>query len=191
MHCVAFSELTEFQTFFVKSDHVLIMFFEQVRDLEDRRDYLLVWLLATDHWASSWALYTELRNQCSCSLSYKLRNMFPKKWGWLTLKFFSCWTKVKSSLGWEFNSGWDLPISLLEKSSHLVQEVISFSLHPNARVSSRTEKQIGSRQRLPNTQYCSNPPAFLWMEEWFLLLPLPATLGQQRERDQLLLPGLI
>lgn len=49
MHRVAFSELTEFQTFFFKSDHVLIMFFEQVTDLEARRDYLLVWLLATDH----------------------------------------------------------------------------------------------------------------------------------------------
>lgn len=48
MHCIAFSELIEFQTFFFKSDHVL-MFLEQITDLEASRDHLLVWLLITDH----------------------------------------------------------------------------------------------------------------------------------------------
>ena len=167
------------------------MFLEQVTDLEAGRDHLLVWLLITGHWASSWAHSIEPRNQCSLRLSYKLGNTVPKKWGWITVKFFLYWRKVKSSLGWEFSSGWDVPISLLEKSSHLVQEVIPFTFHPNASISSGTEKQIGRRQRLPNTQCCSNPPAFLQMEERFLLPPLPATLGQQRERDHLLLPGLI
>lgn len=47
MHCVAFSELLEFWTLFFKSDNVL-MFLEQVTDLEARRDHLLVWLLITD-----------------------------------------------------------------------------------------------------------------------------------------------
>lgn len=101
-------------------------------------------------------------------------------WGWITVKFFSHRKKVKSSLGWEFSSGWDLCISLLEKSSHLVQEVI-YSLHPNANISSGTEKEIGSRRRLPSTQNSSNPSAFLWME-WFLFSPLPATPGYRRER---------
>lgn len=63
MHCVAFSELLEFQTFFFKSHHVL-MFSEQV-DLEARRYHLPVWLLITDHWASFWACCIEPRNKCS------------------------------------------------------------------------------------------------------------------------------
>lgn len=102
-------------------------------------------------------------------------------WGWITGRFFSHWRKVKPSLGWEFNSGWDLCISLLEKSSHLVQELLSSSLDPNANISSGAKKEIGSRWRLPSTQSCSYPSAFLWME-WFLLSPLPTILGHQRER---------
>lgn len=71
---------------------------------------------------------------------YKLANTSPKMW--ITVKFFSPWKKVKSSLSWEFNSGWDLCISLREKSGPLVQEVISYSLHPNASICSGTEKEM-------------------------------------------------
>lgn len=51
---------------------------------------------------------------------HRLGNTATKKWGWVTVKFFSQWKKVKSSLGWEFSSNRDLCISLLEKRGHLV-----------------------------------------------------------------------
>lgn len=68
MHCLVFSELLEAQTSF-KSDHVL-MFLEQVTDPEGRRYHLFVWFLITDHWASSWDLRTDPRNQCCLITSW-------------------------------------------------------------------------------------------------------------------------